>query len=287
MDYFKDLEKVLTQMTQELKIVKKSVNNARKDSLMISRSGKKTMYFAVSYINDERRMRLINSDQKRLYRLANKVYLRAYAKRLEANAVILRKCLNRMSPLGYRELLQDLPKHYELLDPQRVAEPKLFETDYEYPKPSPDELPIEMRLSINGCGPLEWAARPYCENRSHPEHKVHRTARGLYCRSKSEALLIGIYDRLGIPFHYDEVVTIGGVQLSPDLIGVRRDGSFIIHEHIGLYEDEYRGRNDWKRSVYAGCGFFAGVNLLYTYDSLQGALNAELAEALIRDIYAL
>ena len=94
-----------------------------------------------------------------------------------------------------------------------------------------------------------------------------------------------IYDSLEIPFHYDEVVLIGGRQVSPDIIGARRDGTLIFHEHRGLFSDEYLARNDWKSGLYAAAGIIPGVNLIYTYDSPSGVINARLAREIIKDIY--
>ena len=78
---------------------------------------------------------------------------------------------------------------------------------------------------------------------------------------------------------------IGGVRISPDFIGARRDGTLIFHEHKGLLTDEYRSKNDWKSGVYSAAGIFPGINLIYTYDSPAGTLNVKLARELIKDMY--
>ena len=162
---------------------------------------------------------------------------------------------------------------------------RLADSGFTYPNPSQSEFPREVRLNIASMDPYEWASMPYCENTDHLEYKVHPTRRGVFCRSKSEALLFEIYDSLLIPFHDDEVLSIGDQLISPDFIGVRRDGALIFHEHCGLLTDEYRARNDWKPGLYAVADIYPGVNLIYTYDSVSGSLNTELAEAIIRDIY--
>ena len=107
------------------------------------------------------------------------------------------------------------------------------------------------------------------------------------CRSKSEALIFGIYMSLGLPFHYDQTVTIGDRRISPDFIGVRRDGRFVYHEHCGLSSEQYRARSDRKAWLYASAGIYQGDNLIFTFDDPNGNINAKLAEALIRDAYKL
>ncbi|MBO4861595.1 MAG: hypothetical protein J5535_01695 [Firmicutes bacterium] len=220
------------------------------------------------------------------------------------NREALAAAAGKMLPLDYRSMLEDMPKHFDLLDPELVKHPGKSAEKFFYPNPSRAVAPVEARLSLygqgnslnEGCAGLsdigfagadvwEWAAAPYCENTDHPEHKTHLTRRGLYCRSKSEALIFEIYMSLGLPFHYDETVTIGGQWISPDFIGVRRDGRFVYHEHCGLHSDLYRARNDWKSGLYAVADIYQGDNLLYTFDDPAGSINTKLIEAQIRDAY--
>ena len=285
MDYSGETDLMVTQMRSEIKSVTKRVNKARKDSLMISGTGGRIRCFAVSWQNGKRTMRQINNDPERIYALANRAYQKVLLKNLRTNEKILENALSQMQPLDLSKMLPDMPKHFEILDPLKIINPDLASGEITYPNPSKNELPREVILDIGSMDPYEWAAMPYCENTDHPEHKVHPTRRGVYCRSKSEALLFEIYDSLLIPFHYDEVLSIGGTLISPDFIGVRRDGTLIFHEHCGLLTPEYRARNDWKPGMYAVADIYPGVNLIYTYDSVSGSLNTELAEAIIRDIY--
>ena len=219
--------------------------------------------------------------------MANKAYMKEYSLRLRADMEVLNAALKAMQSLDYRSILKALPKHFDLLDPERVMIPGKGAGERFYPNPSADAFPVEARLEFSGTDRWEWAAEPYCENTDHPDHKTHLTRSGLYCRSKSEALIFELYMSLGLPFHYDETITIGGQRLSPDFIGVRRDGRFVYHEHCGLSSEQYRARNDWKSGLYAASDIFPGDNLIYTYDDPNGNINAMLVEALIRDAYKL
>ena len=285
MDYLQELNHMVTLMRSDVKTVTKTINKARKDSLMISVTGGRVRFFSVSYQNGKRKMRQINADTARIYTLANRAFQRELLRRLKGNEELLSQAISRMQPLDLMQILPSLPKHFEKLDPLRIFNPGLADSGFTYPNPSQSEFPREVRLNIGSMDPYEWAAMPYCENTDHLEYKVHPTRRGVFCRSKSEALLFEIYDSLLIPFHYDEVLSIGDQLISPDFIGVRRDGALIFHEHCGLLTDEYRARNDWKPGLYAVADIYPGINLIYTYDSVSGSLNTGLAEAIIRDIY--
>ena len=217
-------------------------------------------------------------------RLANIAYTDELSRRLDHNTRVLDRALKQLLPTDYDDILQALPKNYELLDPLRVTEPS-HAGIYGFPNPSANDFPKEVRLTLGNMDPWEWAAAPYCENTEYPEYKIHPTSHGICCRSKSESLLFEIYDSLEIPFHYDDVVVIGGVRISPDFIGARRDGTLIFHEHKGLLTDEYRSKNDWKSGVYSAAGIYPGINLIYTYDSPAGTLNVKLARELIKDMY--
>ena len=286
MDHYIELEKVLTRMTEDSYIVKKTVNRARKDRLLISKSGTKLMFFCCTGKNESRVMKLINSDKPRIYRLAHKAYNKELSERLQANTELLKETLKKMYPLEYRSMLDSLPKHFDQLDPKYVENPGLLEFRAGWPNPSRDEYPRQARLTIGHFDPIEWACLPYCENTSYLEYKIHATSRGVICRSKSEVAILEKYDALGIPYHYDEVVRIGMDTLSPDVIGVRRDGSLIYHEHCGLIEsEEYYAHILWKLSVYASAGIILGKNLILTFDDENNALNMKLAEEQIRSAY--
>ncbi len=284
-DLKKELQDMLDRMSKDRVIVQKSADRMSRSHLMISCSGGRTDLIAVSRISGLRKRVRINSDKNRVYRLANAAYSRELARRMRHNQEILKGAIGKLLPMDYLSILPALPKYFELLDPERVIYPGYYERDADYPVPSRTVRPVPLTLNIGNTDPWEWARKPYCENTVHPESKVHRARQGALCRSKSEASIFDIFMDLKIPFHYDEVFTVSGRRISPDFAGVRRDGAVILGEHRGMHSPEYRKQNEWKEHLYAEAGFYPGVNLLYTYDSVSGALNKKLIEAQIRDIF--
>ena len=156
--------------------------------------------------------------------------------------------------------------------------------------PNPRESGIRPKtplLRLTDITPEEWAALPYRVNTKNKERKVHFTSRGLACRSKSEMGILNEYDGFRIFFHYDEVITIDGEELSPDIIGCRMDGTLIYHEHLGLQDEPYRQKYIRKEYIYSKAGIKHGKNLIYTYDSESGGLNMRLVREIIKDAYRL
>ena len=274
-----ELNHLLSKISAEYRSVRDIANIPDRTRLMITDYRGRTEFLAVSYKNGRRVRRLINKDRERIYRLAHRAYIKEYARRLRADRDLLSATANAMLPLDYNSILRALPAHYDLLSPGAVLEPESIASDYSYPNPSKTVYPNEARLSIGQKDVWEWAAEPYSENTDHLESKAHLTRSGLYCRSKSEALIFEIYMSLGLPFHYDETITIGSRQLSPDFIGARADGRLVFHEHCGLNSESYRARSDWKSGLYASADIYPGDNLIYTYDDPEGNINTRLIEA--------
>ena len=286
-DIIQKLKSLQTELTLDHKSVCILSNKPSRSTLMITKERGETVFIAVTEKGGARVRKRIGNDIERIYRLANKAYTDELASRLIHNRRCLDKAIKEMLPTDYNSILRCLPKNFELLDPKRVVRPQTYENGFAYPVPSTDVAPVEAILSIGSMDPFEWASMPYCENTKFVENKIHMTTHNVFCRSKSEAILFEIYDSLGIPFHYDEVITIGGQKVSPDIIGPRRDGLLIYHEHIGMHDAEYRNANNWKPGLYAAAGIYPGVNLIYTYDDENGAINVNLAKEIIKDIYKL
>lgn len=282
--YMEELKDVLSRMQADDKSVRNAIKVPSQNRLMITIDHGKPRFTAVGYSSGARKRRYVKPESDYIYKLANKAYGSELHRRLNFNADILARAIGQLLSTDYKDILHSLPAHFDLLDMQRVIDPSKAGI-IGFPNPSDSVFPSEARLSLGHMDPWEWAAEPYCENTEHREYKIHPTSHGVNCRSKSESLLFEIYDSLEIPFHYDEVVTIGGTRISPDFIGARRDGKLIFHEHKGLLTEEYRLRNDWKSGLYASAEIHPGINLIYTYDSTSGTINTKLARETLKDIY--
>lgn len=131
--------------------------------------------------------------------------------------------------------------------------------------------------------PEKWACADYRKNTSYPEELRHRTIKGDLVRSKSEVIIANALFTKGIPYRYDEVITIGNATVSPDFhILIPRTGESKWLEHFGMIHDEnYRKKAMWKIESYLKNGFKPWENIIFTFDDLDGNINAQLIDTIL------
>ena len=109
-------------------------------------------------------------------------------------------------------------------------------------------------------------------------HLVHRTAKGLYVRSKSELIIANLLENEQVPFNYEPVLRgeVTGGYKRPDFTFVSDSGDTIVWEHLGMLDrDDYRSGWETKRRWYAQNAFIEGQNLFTSTETsgLSGGLN--------------
>lgn len=289
------INNTLAELKKARRIAKKELRNYSEDRLSIVDGVKRTEFFALSYTDGKRIRKSIKGKDKQIYRLAHKAYLEELVRRIDANIRILECEKGNMFEISNEAIFGALPANFKILKQEFIISPQMVDLEGFCPHPVGDGSvkPIIMpeRLSdYNRTGhrimtPAEWFTLPYCENTSFPEKKKHIAYNGLRTRSKSEALLIGCYGAKEIFYHYDEMVIINGHLLSPDVIGLKPDGTFAIQEHAGLWSDNYIAHNRWKIDLYESAGFVLGKNLFFTFDDEDGNINTRLIDAMIDDMF--
>lgn len=114
-----------------------------------------------------------------------------------------------------------------------------------------------------------WASSDYEKNQSHPESLIHKTLGGHVVRSKSEVMICDLLTKNNIPFHYEERLNFGAVDLYPDFKIIRpHDRKVIYWEHFGIFDNQdYRKDAIWKINFYAEHGIIPDNNLILTYET--------------------
>ena len=112
-----------------------------------------------------------------------------------------------------------------------------------------------LTLEGQGLDLRAWEEADYEQTTWHPEHKVHHTAKGDMVRSKSELIIANMLYERGIPYHYEEVLHMpDGRYLVPDFtVGVKDTGRLVYLEH----------------------GFRPWVDVYFTFDNANGALDTD------------
>ena len=132
-----------------------------------------------------------------------------------------------------------------------------------------------------------WASADYPRNPYLPEKLIHKTAGGLYVRSKSEAMIASALFRKNVPFRYECELVLKGKSIYPDFtIRHPLSGKLFYWEHLGMADElGYLKKNLEKVYFYAEEGIFVNDNLILTYETKDAPLSEEMVDLLIRHYF--
>lgn len=133
----------------------------------------------------------------------------------------------------------------------------------------------------------DWMNAPYEQNPAHPEQLLHKTASGIYVRSKSEAIIALLLSTYQIPFRYECALTLGNVTVYPDFT-IRHPvtDQLFYWEHFGMIDHEsYRNNALSKLDLYSSKGIYPLQQLITTYETKDYPLDSVLAEHLIKHYF--
>ena len=228
-------------------------------------------YVQVIMNNGKRERHGLNRNQDLIRTLARKKYLESNLHVIEKNLVVTDAAVRSCDALDPEEILDSLRQSLPGLPDEYFLKP-LAEVN----SPSGDRW-LDERLKKY----RKWAGENYVRSNYKPHQCRITTSRGLKVRSKSEALIANSLDNLGVPFRYEQLVYIGGVQIAPDFTIMAADGE-IYWEHAGMLDDpQYSLRHHLKMMQYESAGFYPWSNLVVTYDT-GNELNLKMIESIIR-----
>lgn len=130
---------------------------------------------------------------------------------------------------------------------------------------------------------IDWEQHHYCRSQIYPEGLIHRTIKGEYVRSKSEALIANSLSSHGIPYHYEEIRMVAEEKFAPDFtIFVAKQNRIIIWEHFGMISDAtYLQRCVEKIARYLAAGYKLWEDLIITFDALDNSIDTQLIDNII------
>lgn len=132
----------------------------------------------------------------------------------------------------------------------------------------------------------QWASQPYKKRKFREGEKVYISRRGEKMLSKSECLISGIFDDLGLFYLYERPLLLEGHEpddpVFPDftiLDVVNRKE--IFWEHFGMMDNQHYVQKNMKKIMeYQRNGIKVGENLIVTFESLEDPIDLELVEML-------
>lgn len=133
----------------------------------------------------------------------------------------------------------------------------------------------------------EWEKGPYEKGKLHPEKLIFETGFGIRVRSKSELMIADVLQKYKIPFHYEEVLKVDGVQVCPDFtIRHPKTGKYFYWEHFGMMDEkEYAKRAGAKMQLYLTNGYLLSVNLIVTSETREQPLTSQALDRVVRHYF--
>lgn len=258
----------LDELQRRREMLKKCISRAEKGMprdihgrLAISIKGKKPYYYHVSKKTGKTGVYISKKNNRFAQDLATKSYLQ--------------KVLNRM-----KNEMGILDRYLELLTKKNA------EDVYSGFSTSRKALVKPLLVSDELCAQI-WEREPFQQSTFMPEMKIYPTKKGDMVRSKSEVLFADLYSDLGIPYRYEEVITLhDGTIMTPDFtLWDKKRRRVIYHEHFGKMDDPlYRKKNLKKIDDYRRNGIYSGKNLIMTFEGDGTILNMREMRVMIEDL---
>lgn len=132
-----------------------------------------------------------------------------------------------------------------------------------------------------------WMTSPYPKSQSHPENLTHATVRGLLVRSKSESMIAMALAEQGIPFRYENIITINDIEYAPDFTILHPvTGKLYYWEHFGMIDnDSYYNDFTQKIKNYTLGNIILGDNLIATFETANTPLSYESIQNIIKQYF--
>lgn len=200
----------------------------------------------------------IGRNKALMRRLARKMYLYKAIKMLDADIVLLERLLAKWQPCSPQAIidslptsLRDVPQDYFL---NRRADSAFY-------KLSAD---AKERIASH----LSWGEQEYARSPYLPEGLQVTTSSGLKVRSKAESLIAEKLYEYGIPFRYEQCISVAGSVLVPDFTFQAADGSEFYLEFCGMMDNyEYVEGYYKKRQQYEVADIVPWRNIMYLYEA--------------------
>ena len=148
--------------------------------------------------------------------------------------------------------------------------------NYEYGNMLGKEYYLEDDVCVR-----DWKRKAECQNKFHPEKRIHDTKRGVRVRSKSEAMICDDLFDIGIFAKYETKLRFEGRNYYPDFEFIHPfEHKLMWWEHLGKMDDTvYVLDNIERLDVYHRNGLIWGDNLIITWETKEDPLTRRTIRA--------
>ena len=142
-------------------------------------------------------------------------------------------------------------------------------------------------LSENQLEGKHWMNADYPKNMQYPEHLTHPTVGGLLVRSKSESMIAILLSERGIPFRYENVITINDVKIAPDFTILHPvTGKIYYWEHFGMIDNEaYCNEFTSKIKLYSKENILLSDNLIASFETKEHPLTYNMINNILNQYF--
>ncbi len=146
---------------------------------------------------------------------------------------------------------------------------------------------IKMPLITDEDFVLNWSSKTYDRPVFKEGAPEFYTKKGLRVRSKSEIIIAELLDGYEIPYLYEKPISFSSGQVvHPDFTIMNvKNRSEIIWEHFGMMDDiEYRNNAFMKIREYEANGYYQGVNMIWTFETVRYPINTKCLSDMIKSL---
>ncbi|WP_425754967.1 hypothetical protein ACPW7J_08400 [Ihubacter sp. rT4E-8] len=248
------VEKELQYQDKVAGLYRKELKDLPEGKLSVNMVKGKPYYFRL--LNGKKTY-LGNGDNEVVQALQKRYFLEESLKRMECNQILLDQLAKGYCEADVQDLILQAPKAYRQMPLDSFH---LSETDFS-----------------------GWGSSSYERNLKYPENLVHRTLKGDFVRSKSEAIISNLLFTKEIEYRYEELITIHGKSISPDFrIAVKSENRIKLLEHFGMIGNpNYLEDAMWKIKFYLENGLKPWEDVIFTFEDIHGNINTQLIDEIL------
>lgn len=256
----KELERILAILNESKTDLEKEMKTLPEGSLYCSKAGDRWFYYQLlpKKGNRKKEKRIgISRDTNKIFALVRKMYISKSLALIEKDITTMEKAIT----------------HYHNIDEVSVMEPFLNK----HPE-------LSAGLYHGKQSDEAWAADYERQHNFYEKERRNTSVKGESMLSKNEIYIASRLDHYKIPYRYEDSVPHPDVSRIPDFTIRRpRDGKIIYWEHLGLTGDEgYMSGNELKLVEYRNADIVPWDNLIVTYDTIDGGIDAKIIEGMIQ-----
>lgn len=131
----------------------------------------------------------------------------------------------------------------------------------------------------------KWKADEYAPMGFNDNTEYYSNA-GVRVRSKSELIIANLLEQYGVPYKYEKPIVLEGLgQVRPDFVCLNmHTRKEFIWEHFGMMDNAaYANKNITKLNIYQQNGYYAGKNMIVTYESSGAPLSSRNLKGIIEE----